>query len=235
MNRTSMFTLVLTTIALSGCSKALTESSASGVIQKWVDAQGGGTVNVSAGELTNRLGTEMPSTWSAAGVQRLIKQGYIEEKTVSVAYPNLSGHYTATREERIGFSLNVFVDTFDLQTNSGTRPPRVEGSFRSCFFSDCTVGGPVSGVVSRNGPSTLTLSFQGKDLATDRILNYSHTLVVALERGQMSTLVGRYTDNLVSPQASAIRANRLGPSPPDIQQKIKLCKRPSANNPMEHG
>jgi hypothetical protein len=89
--------LLLTTVALAGCSKALTESSAPGVVQKWIDSQNGGGVLVStfSGELTEQVGTEMINRWSVPDVQRLIKQGYLEEKTVSVLEWDASCYYTA--------------------------------------------------------------------------------------------------------------------------------------------
>ncbi len=224
MKRTLLVAAVVSTVILAGCSKALTESRASGVIQKWIDGQNRGTVNTFAGLLPGQIGAEMPNPWTAAAIQRLLKQGYLEQKTVSVAYPNLSGQYSDVREDRLGFAVSRFVDTYDLQTVANTRPPHVEGSFRSCFFNNCDAGS-VSGVVTRNAPSALTLQFRAKEnFISDRIITYNRSLVVTLQRGQPDCLVGRYSAGSENPfvgaQSFPIRADHVGPNPPDIQQEV---------------
>lgn len=225
MNRPMIVALSLTFLTLGGCSKALTESSASGVIQKWIDSQNGGAVRTPAGALTNHIGREMVNAWSAAGVQRLIKQGYLEEKTVAVSYPNFSGQYSGVHHDVNMFHVYVStpsVDTLDIKTVADTRPPHVEGQFRTCFENNCDVGS-VSGAVQRNGPSTLTLSFpeRGGSLMSNRP-STRNRLVVALERGRPDAIVGRYTvaNSMVNLDPISIRANRAGPNPPDIQQAV---------------
>lgn len=208
MNRLSMTILCLSLMVLAGCSKALTGSSASGVIQKWVDSQNGGVVTTFAGGLTNQIGAEMPNPWSAVGVQRLITQGYLEEKKLSVFYPNLSGQYNDIRESPMGLAVLQYQDTYDLRTVSSTSPPHVEGSFKTCVMNNCDTGS-VNGAVQRNGPSSLTMSF-------------NRSLVVTLQRGQPDALVGTYNNpaNPLGQPSFPIRANRAGPNPPDIQQNV---------------
>src|SRR5258708_40305372 len=135
MNRFMIMALPIIIITLGGCSKALTESSASGVIQKLIDSQNGGGVSTFAGELTNQIGIEMVNAWSVPGVQRLIKQGYIEEKTVSVSYPNFGGQYSGVHYEVNIFHVQVStpsVDTLDIRTAYTTNPPHVADEFMTC-------------------------------------------------------------------------------------------------------
>ena len=230
MNRPMIVALSLATVALAGCSKALTESSASGVIQKWadtpanIDSQNGGLVSTFAGELTRQVGTEMINRWSVPDVQRLIKQGYLEEKTVSVSYPNFGGQYSGVHHEVNMFRVYIStpsVDTLDIRTVSTTKPPHVEGQFKTCFENNCDVG-PVSGAVQRNGPSTLTLSFPHQGSGFSNRPSPHNRLIVALQRGQTDAIVGQYTDaeSYVVPVPIPIRANHVGPNPPDIQQDV---------------
>jgi len=238
MNRPMIVALWLATVALAGCSKALTESSASGVIQKWIDSQSSLLVSTFAGELTKQVGIEMINRWSVPDVQRLIKQGYLEEKTVSVSYPNFSGQYSGVHHEVNIFRVYIStpsVDTLDIRTVSTTKPPHVEGQFKTCFENNCDVGS-VSGAVQRNGPSTLTLSFPHQGSGFSNRPSPHNRLIVALQRSQTDTvheyepdakpapdaIIGQYTDanSYVVPVPIPIRANHVGPNPPDIQQDV---------------
>lgn len=224
MNRALVAVLPLGLFLLSGCSKALTESSASGVIQKWIDSLPNGPASTPAGALTGQIGVEMPNPWSLAGVQRLINAGYLDQKTMAVSYPNFSGQYSDVREEPAGFVTVRFVDTYDIQTITATRPPHVEGSFRSCFVNNCDAGS-VNGFVNRRGPSFLTLSFRARENPlSQRMVTYTRSLVVSLERGQTDAIVGNYNMGVENPFVPAksipIRANRVGPNPSDVQQEV---------------
>ena len=166
MKRCLSGVLVLGSLALAGCSKVLTESSAVGVIQKYIDAQAGGQVSTFAGALTNQVSVEMSQRWTAVGVQRVIKEGFLQEKTVPVSYPNFSGTFTGRRGSP-GGPGGGSNDSFSDFTNAG-QPPYLNGSFRTCnvpdpssFYrpvNDCSSGN-VSGPVQRNGggPSNFTL------------------------------------------------------------------------------
>jgi FKBP-type peptidyl-prolyl cis-trans isomerases 1 len=221
--------LFLAAGSLGGCSKALTESSAPSVIQKWIDSQNGGLVSTNAGALTSQVGTEMIDAWSVPDVRRLIKLGFLEEKTVSVSYPHFAGQYSGVHHEVNMFGISVStpsVDTLDVQTVSNTRPPHVEGRFRTCFDNNCDVGS-VSGAVERNGPSTLALSFaeQGGSMFSNRP-STRNRLVVALERGPTDAIVGQYLNIPERGIARPIyfRVEHLGPNPQDIQQDVYVYK-----------
>jgi len=122
---------------------------------------------VFAGALTSQVGVEMPQRWMAVGVQRIIKEGYLQEKTVPVSYPNFSGNFTGRRGNP-GAQGGGSNDTFSGNAGTGT-PPFISGTFRTCnvpdpnsFYrpvNDCS-SGVVSGPIQRNGagPSNFTLT-----------------------------------------------------------------------------
>jgi hypothetical protein len=224
MQRPIVAALSLAVIAICGCSKPLTESSAPDVIQKWIDSQNGGGVTTFAGALTSQVGSEMVDVWSVPDVQRLIKHGYMERKTVSVPYPNFSGQYVGVHHEINMFRVYVStpsVDTLDVKTVADTRPPHFEGQLRTCFNDGCDVGS-VSGVVQRNGPSTLKLSFSQQGNLISYRPSPHNQLVVSLERGQTDAIVGHFNDagSMVDYGSIYIRANHVGPNPPDIHQDV---------------
>jgi len=210
MNRPVVVVVLIATLIVGGCSKGLTESSASGVIQKWVDSQNTGMVSTSAEALTRNLGTEMIVPWSVPDVQRLIKEGYLKQKTVAVPYPNFSGQYRGVFHQVNMFSVLVSdptVVTIDIQTISNTRPPHVEGQFKACEGPDCSLAS-VSGSVRKSGTSTLTLAFPFGPTEFE----------VALERGPTDAMVGHYDASGWGHQ-SYLRADHVGPSPPDVRQE----------------
>jgi hypothetical protein len=166
MNRLTTVTLSVAVIALAGCSKALTESSASGVIQKWIDSQAGGVVSTFAGALTSQIGVEQPQHWTVAGVQRAIKEGYLQERTVTVTYPNFSGEFTSGIYPLPGQSSAAGTDlvVMTMRTTS-ERPPRVSGFFKICRWNDIPQGpynscqtGNVNGIASKTGGGASNLS-----------------------------------------------------------------------------
>jgi hypothetical protein len=193
-------------VGLLGCSKALTESRAVGIVQRYVDAQGGGVVTTSIGELTNQLGREFLQTLHQRGVQRLVHEGYIEQRVVTVPYPNFSGDFTGSHS--VWGPGEIVTNNFNLQTVAEI-PPREQGSFRTCFLGTCYAGS-VSGLIQRMGPSTLRLKEQGP-------MGRSESLVVSLVRGQPDALVGTYNES--SGWGTSIRAvGRI--TGPDIQQEV---------------
>lgn len=230
MNRPLIVTVALSAVLLAGCSKALTESSASGVIQKWVDAQEGGIVNTSAGGLMSQMGTEMPNPWAAVGVRRLIKDGYIEEKTSTISYPNFSGEFSGTH---LAVTGSVFLDTFTLQASTD-RPPRVTGTFKVCFpkthdtFYGSCVWGSINGTIQKNGTGPSRFSLHGEaewhprddaemnanplqfrtDLPGLRDFPFAATLV----RGNPDKITGTYGDSPIQLQGRV--------TGPDIQQEV---------------
>jgi hypothetical protein len=215
MNRFLIVALLLSTITVGGCSKALTESSASGVIQKWIDSQNGGVVSTSAGDLTRQIGVEMINAWSIPSVQRLTRQGYLEEKIVSVSYPNFSGQYSGVFHQVNMFSVVVSeptVVTIDIQTVSNTRPPHVEGQFKACDGPDCNVAS-VSGSVRRGGTSALMLAFPSGRKEFE----------VALDPGPTDAMVGHY-DASGWGHESYLRANHVGPNPSDVRQEVYVYR-----------
>jgi hypothetical protein len=144
---------------------------------------------------------------------------------VPVAYPNFSGQYSGVHHEPNMFGVYVStpsVDTLDIHTVSNTRPPHIEGQFKTCFENNCDVGS-VSGAVQRNGPSTLTLSFGAREgsLMSNRPATRNR-LVVALEHGQTDAIVGQYTEagSLMKVGPITIRFNHVGANPPNIQQEV---------------
>jgi len=159
MNRVAVVVLWLIALALCGCSKALTESSAVGVVQKYVDAQNDGTIFTFAGALTNQLGVEMPQRWDVPGVQRVLKEGYLQEKTAAITYPNFSGEFSGNNN-----TPWPWADTLRVQTSTD-RPPRVSGMFKHCAF-DSVAAGPynscdwanVNGIAQKIGAGQSQLS-----------------------------------------------------------------------------
>jgi len=224
MSRLMLVGVLVTGAALGGCGKALTDASASGVIQKWINLQNAGTVSTSVEALTSQLGAERTSAWEAPDVQRLVKLGYLEEKTVSVSYPNFSGRYSGVHHEINMFGISVQTashDTVDVRTVASTRPPHVEGQFTTCFEDGCDVAS-LGGEVRRNGPSVLTLTFpeRGGGVLANRP-GTRNRLVVRLERGQADAMVGHYTDSGSGLRGGIfIHADHVGPNPPDIQQGV---------------
>ncbi len=209
------------TLVICGCSKALTESSAVKVTQKFIDSQDGGTVKTFVGALTGEIGPEYPQPLQQAGVQRLIKEGWLEQKTVTVPYPNFSGEFSGSRENPFP-NTPAMVDYFTLQAIAD-RPPRVQGSFRTCFMNVCDAG-TVRGVIQRAGQSSFTLSFQARENPTsDRMVTYNRSLTVSLLRGQPDALVGNYGQGNENPFSTArttpirVTGHATGP---DIQQEV---------------
>ena len=217
-----LIALALAAMALTGCSKALTASRAVTVTQSYVDSQNSGIVSTSIAALTSQIGTELPQRSDSPELQRLIKDGYIVEKTVTVSYPNLAGNFVGSHEINI-MGPTRLDDTFQLQTIASSKPPQVQGSFRTCFGNSCEAGS-VSGAVQRNGPSNLTLSFQQRENPiSDRWVTQTRTLNVSLIRGQPDALVGTYSTGnenpFVSAQSSSERASGVVAGP-DIQQEV---------------
>ncbi len=210
MTRGILVALCFGIMIVGGCSRALTESSASGVIQKWIDSQNGGIVGTSAEALTKLIGPEMIVRLQVPDVQRLLKEGYLEEKTVALSYPNFSGQYSGVFRKVNMFSVLVSeptVITIDIQTLSNTTPPHVEGQFKACDGPDCEVAS-LSGSVQRVGPSNLILAFP----------NRRKEFTVTLERGPTDAIVGHY-DATGWGRESHLRVNHVGPSPSDVQQE----------------
>jgi hypothetical protein len=149
--------------------------------------------------------------WSGPEVRRLIKEGYLEEKTVAVSYPNFSGQYRGVFRKQYRFGSQPAVVIIDIQTISNTRPPHVEGQFKTCEEREPCEVASVSGSVRRSGMSTLTLTFPaGRD---------SKKFEVALERGQTDAMVAHYEAAMFAGQTH-LRANHVGPNPSDIQQDV---------------
>ncbi len=223
MNRASLIVLAFgISLLCGGCSKTLTQSRAAKLAQSYVDKQNEGTVGTFIGALTNQLGPEMPQPLQAAGIQRLIQAGYIEERKTMVAYPNLAGQFSGGHEINI-MGPTRLDDTLELRTISTSKPPQVQGSFKTCFGNSCEAGS-VNGAIQRNGPSNLTLSFQQRENPiSDRWVTRSRTLNVSLVRGQPDALVGTYytgqENPFVSAQNSQFRANGRAESG-DIQQEV---------------
>jgi hypothetical protein len=96
MIRVGPVTLLTSALLLSSCSKTLTQSRAVNLSQSYADTQNGGTVSTSIDALLSQLGPEMPQPFQAVGVQRLVKDGYIHEAKVMVAYPNFTGQFTGS-------------------------------------------------------------------------------------------------------------------------------------------
>lgn len=158
--------LVVGLLALAGCSKALTESSAGGVVQKFVDAQNDGQVSTRADSLINNVGIEMPMRWAAAGAQRVLKAGLLQEKTIPATYPNFSGqftgHYGAVLGEHTLTSYNFTAVAVDGQQ------PYLSGSFSACDIydgsgarfagRDCAEG-TINGPIQRNGAGRSNFTF----------------------------------------------------------------------------
>lgn len=159
--------LVFGFLGFVGCSKTLTESSAVGIAQKSVDSMDGGSRSTDAKVLTDGVGIEREGRWTAASVQRAIKEGFLVEKSRPISYPNFSGNFTG-RSGNPGGQGGGSTDTLSGSVNPGA-PPIYNGQFRTCivrdpnsFFhpqDDC-YSGVVSGYVNRSGegPTAFTLT-----------------------------------------------------------------------------
>lgn len=214
--------LLAGSLFLSGCSKALTESSASAVIQKWVDAQAGGIASSNASSLTSQIGAEMPQRWTMAGVQRALKEGYLQEKTLTVTFPNFSGQFTGRRGFAGGSPYGGWNDTLNLATNAG-HPPFASGFFRTCysydpngFFrpNDNCWGGTFNGPIQRNGsgPSRFTIRVTQFSPYVGMLPNTTFTFSASLARGSPDVIHGALETDPVQMQG---RANGA-----DIQQDV---------------
>ncbi len=223
----------LCALTIQSCSKALTASSAVGNAQKFIDDHGDGGVNTFAGELTNQIGAEMPQHWTNSCVQRLIKIGYLQERTATTTYPNLTGEFKGTHTTPFA---SGFVDTLSLRT-APTNPPRVEGSFRFClrppntFYGTCNWG-PVTGVVMKYGAQTrlsMKTSMQwiyrsDAEMNVDPLnlpsalggplgaVGGTSPLAVTLERGNPDNLVGSFETAALQLHGNAAK--------PDIQREV---------------
>lgn len=153
--------VVFSVLALAGCSKALTESSAVKVVQTYVNAQNGGTVSTSIGSLTNQLGSELTQSPDQVpvGMQRVLKEGLLQQKANPVVYPNYSGEFAGSHYESLGIGADLWTDKLIIQTGTET-PPRVRGSFQSCgrsYIGVVCASGSVEGIVQKQGPTQLAL------------------------------------------------------------------------------
>ena len=174
--RLIIVTSLFAVLALSGCSSALTEASAAKAIQGYIDTQQNGIVMTSIIFLTGQLGTQHTERSSVPAIQRLMKQGMVEEITGTAVYPDLSGTYRGTVG---GYYRGNITYTVKLHTTPAN-PPEVEGEYQDCLFGRSCWDGTVSGVVEQRAASTLTLrqiSRRPTDTATVR------SLVVSLTRG----------------------------------------------------
>ena len=205
-----------------GCSKALTDSSATGVIQKWIDSQDGGVVTIPAGSLTGQIGTEMPQHWTAPGALRLLKEGYLQERTAPVTYPNLSGSFSGRRGFKPGEIYGGWNDTLILNTSSG-RPPSFSGFFHTCytydpkgFFNpkDNCWGGQVNGTLQKNGAgvSYATLRVTQYSPYVGMLPNTAFPFNILLARGNPDVIRGSMATDALEMQGHA--------SGPDIQQDV---------------
>jgi hypothetical protein len=141
--------ITLLCMALCGCSKALTESSAVGMVQSFVDLKDGGWTQTSLEILPILMASEQQQQLKQVAVQRAIKNGYLQEKTIPVTYPNFSGQFTGHRSYG-------WTETLTLTTTPG-RPPVARGSLTSCHAGEYAsqppfcLSGQISGTVQRNG------------------------------------------------------------------------------------
>jgi hypothetical protein len=207
-------------LLFTGCGKTLSPSRAANLAQVYADKSGGERITTSIVALTSQLGPEHTEALQAAGVQRLVRAGYIEEQKHLVSYPNFSGQFTGSHDETQLLPAR-WDDTFQLHTIATTKPPHVEGSFRSCWRNDCSNAGSVVGAVERNGPSHLTLMFHAP-MALTRFLN------VSLVRGQPNRIAGDYVIGnsdpvIMRPQSNPISAVG-GTGEGDIQQEVFVYK-----------
>ena len=199
MNRLFATGLWIGIAALCGCSKALTESSAVKVAQQFVDTQNGGTVSTDIRQLTSLLVSEQLQPLQQPGIQRLVKEGFIEEKKIMLPFPNFAGLF-------IGPYENNIIYTFHFQTVAAN-PPRIEGYYNDCLGGACW-GGFLNGVVQRIGPSTVTLTQQGGD----RIVR---TLTASLTRGQPDVIAGTLGNITLGGQAGIrLEGHVIGPDIP---------------------
>jgi hypothetical protein len=216
----SVIVLSLGVLLVCGCSQTLNNSRAAKLAQSYIDSQNGGTVQTSIGGLTNQLGLEMSAPLQAVGIQRLIQAGYIEERKMTVAYPNFSGHFSGGHDAPL---VGRTQDTLELQAVAATKPPQVQGSFKICESPYSCVDGSVNGVIQKNGPSDLTLSYQTRDMLSRAPVTVNTTLSVSLSRGASDVLSGVYLwgkENMfVGAQRSAFRVTGRVVGP-DIQQEV---------------
>lgn len=232
----TIMSLCFSTIVLAGCSKALTESSSVGVAQRYIDAQSNGIVNTLAYPLTSRIGVQMTQRCSFAGVQRLLKAGYLQEKTSTIRYPNFSGEFRCINERLNSGGVlgeSVRTDTLNLQMRADQRPPMVYGTFRDCTPSQISAVsgscafGTVRGTVAQtgSGPSHLLfdqtahwiIAYQaGIDadptrFAEDSPFNRNISFNISLVRGNPDQIIGDHGGWPMRLQ---------GHAEPDIQQEV---------------
>lgn len=177
------------------CSKALTESSAVGIIQKSIDAKDNGMTTTSVIALTSLI-SEQPLRLQQTSIQRLVKEGYLEEKTVQVSYPNFSGHFTSHRGFPPGQQYGGWIDDLQIAVSPG-HPPLANGTFRTCqaydpnlfFAHDSCVSGNLNGPVQRSANSQFGVtvnSIGGSSLDLNSVI----TLRVSLVRGNPDIIQG---------------------------------------------
>jgi hypothetical protein len=218
MDRPMIVALSLGIVALGGCRKALTESSASGVIQKWVDSQAGGTVSTFAGALTGQIGRELPQRWMAAGVQRLLKEGYLQEKTAIVTYPNFSGQFSGTHVEEVDIGA-VVRDMLILQSSG--QPPQISGTYQQCKQSGPCSTVSVNGVVQKQGQTQLAVDPNREEPLAPRFPRLLH---LSLARGNPDALLGTFEIGYPTianlNQSASVPFRVTGRAGPDIQQNL---------------
>ena len=193
-------------LVLAGCSKTLNESSAVTLSQSFVDAESGGIVKTSLMDLISQLDLQMPQPLHMPGLQRLMSKGWIEERKVMVAYPNFSGHFSGPWEGGVIYS-------FDLHTDQSSKPPRVLGSYEDCFpGGGACWGGTATGILQRQGPTTLTLAMVKRRPAD---IPDVKSLVASLTRGQPDSLSGEIR---IGPSGSPFQATGKV-SGPEVQEE----------------
>lgn len=213
--RTGVF-LCLVIFALTGCTQALTESSAVNVVQRYVDEQNGGVVSTSIATLTSQFGREHSQPLQQPGIQRLVKEGWLEQKTVTVSYPNFGGEFTGQHTEHLGMTQSTWTDTLSIQIGA-ENPPSVRGSFRSCYPAETCISGTLQGVVQKDGYTRVKMiPNEETSLQYYRRWNWSpwnfvdsRPLDLSPER-EPNRLLGRWGDEYVSFQAVRGRGPDIG-------------------------
>jgi hypothetical protein len=206
---------VLGILAVTGCGKSLTESSAVKLVQRNLDLEAGGIVSTQINALTSQIGVALAEPSRLAAIERLLKEGYLQQKAVAVVLPNISGTFIRTKATiHLNGLDHTFQESFELHMTT-ERPPVIEGSFRQCEVetSSCDIWS-IKGV-SQSKSADLTLSPESSSHGANIP---AKSMTVSLVRGQPDELLYEANSRGIVIGDAQLRA--IGhATEPDIQQQ----------------